>query len=106
MDIYSKCGVGGVVVEVVSDSSGSLKEEKVAKHSVLLQKLYHRTGVTAVLNFYLMTLGLVEVWDLPQFRPDANPPTSSPGGQLNCDEKVQKSLAGLIKCLESEGKEE
>ena len=94
------------MVEVVSDSSGSLKEEKVAKHSVLLQKLYHRTGVTAVLNFYLMTLGLVEVWDLPQFRPDANPPTSSPGGQLNCDEKVQKSLAGLIKCLESEGKEE
>ena len=106
MDIYSKTGVGGVVVEVVSHSSGSFKEEKVAKHSVLLQSLYHRTGVTAVLNFYLMALGLVEVWDLPQFRPDANPPTFSPEGQLNCDEKVQKSLAGLIKCLESEGKEE
>ena len=94
------------MVEVVSHSSGSFKEEKVAKHSVLLQSLYHRTGVTAVLNFYLMALGLVEAWDLPQFRPDANPPTFSPEGQLNCDEKVQKSLAGLIKCLESEGKEE
>ena len=103
-------------MEVVSDSRhnrGSLQDQTAgSKHFVLLHNLFRRTGVTgvtAVFNFYLITLGLAQIWDFPHLRPEMNTDSSeyySPEEQFNSYEKVHKSLAELIQWLEYQGTEE
>ena len=104
---------GGVVVKVVSESwhcRGSLQEKKVlGKHSVILHSLL-TSPINSVLNFHLMTLGLVELWELKGSRPDINMNTSSEPnsteGEDESHKKLQKSLAGVLQCFLSERREE
>ena len=101
----------GVVVEVVSESwhfQGSLQDKKVlGKHSVILHSLFQRSHV---FNFYLMTLGMAELWDLRGSQPDINMNNSSdsnsPEGEDKNHLRLQKSLAGLLQCFQTEGREE
>ena len=113
LEVYFGEGAGAVVVEVVSNSRhnrGSLQDQTAGgKHFVLLHNLFCRTGVTAVFNFYLITLGLAEIWDFPHLRPEMNSDSReyySPEEQFSLYEKVHKSLAELIQWLEYRGTEE